>query len=380
MKPEGREPGTLVPMPVKLFKARLDKLEAALNAGRADTAEAIKKDLQADLAELPANNVVVLDHQSDLARAKADEFWRHLAADGIGFLRGTIAPVMRARSGADFKALRFETEVVELGTALLGNNKEAFEAIKASLQVQVAELPLSVNIVAKEKELIDAVQFEDWWLTPTEEKLRSLVEKLAPLMKFRQARKDPMMHLDLQDISFAKEWVECGPTNERVAVSVYREKAEALVRDLLDKSVVLQKIAAGETVTEEELNELADDLEANSLHINEDILRRVYDNKRANFIQFVRHMLGRERLAPWSETVTKDFDAFIAKHDTFTSQQILFLQTLKTFIIQTGDVSRESLISQPFTNIHPSGILGLFQNTERQEIERFIQGMGYYHQ
>lgn len=380
MKPEGREPGTLVPMPVKLFKARLDKLEAALNAGRADTVEAIKKDLQADLAELPANNVVVLDHQSDLARAKAEEFWRHLAADGIGFLRGTIAPVMRARSGADFKALRFETEVVELGTALLANNKDAFEAIKISLQVQVAELPLAVNIVAKEKELIDSVQFEAWWLTPTEEKLGSLVEKLAPLMKFRQARKDPMMHLDLEDISFAKEWVECGPGNERVAVSVYREKAEAFVRELLDKSPVLQKIVAGESVSEEELHELADDLESNSLHINEDILRRVYDNKRANFIQFIRHMLGRERLEPWSETVTKDFDEFIAKHDTFSSQQILFLQTLKTFIMQTGEVSKESLISQPFTNIHPRGILGLFQNTERQEIERFIQGMGYYHQ
>ena len=323
---------------------------------------------------------MVLEHKADLARAGAEEFWRHLAADGIGFLRGTIAPVMRARSAADFKALRFETEVVELGTALLANNKDAFEAIKASLQVQVSELPLSVNIVAKEKDLIDAVQFEDWWLTPTEEKLRALVDKLAPLMKFRQTRKDPMVHLDLEDISFAKEWVECGPGKERVAVSVYRDKAEAFVRDLLDRSLVLQKIAAGESITEDELHELADELDANSLHINENILRRIYDNKRANFIQFIRHMLGRERLAPWSETVTKEFDGFIAGHDTFSSQQILFLQTLKTFIIQTGEVSRESLISQPFTNIHPRGILGLFQTGERQEIEKFIQGMGYYHQ
>ncbi|HAH08080.1 MAG TPA: restriction endonuclease subunit R [Elusimicrobia bacterium] len=380
MNPEGREPGALVPMPVRLFKARLDRLEAAAHAGRQDIVEAVKGDLRRDLGELPKNNVVVLENGADLARAKAEEFWPHLSTEGIGFLRAVIAPILRARSGADFKALRFETEVVELGTAVLADNKDAFEAIKQSLQAQVAELPLAVNIVAKERELIDAVQFDDWWLTPTEEKLRSLSERLAPLMKYRKARKGSMVHLDLDDVSFVKEWVECGPGHERVAVSVYREKAEAFVRELLDKSFVLQKIEAGEAGTEEELHELADELEHSSLHVNEDILRRVYDNKRANFIQFIRHMLGRERLAPWSLTVTSEFDDFIAKHDTFSSQQILFLQTLKTFIIQTGEVNRECLISQPFTNIHPRGILGLFQSQERQEIESFIQGMGYYHQ
>ena len=60
-----------------------------------------------------------------------------------------IAPILRARSDADFKAMRFETEVVELATALLSENQEAFTAIKESLLAQISELPLTVNLVAR---------------------------------------------------------------------------------------------------------------------------------------------------------------------------------------------------------------------------------------
>jgi len=55
------------------------------------------------------------------------------------------------------KSIRFETDVVELGTALLSENTAAFKAIRDSLMEQVSELPLSVNLVAKEKALIEDV-------------------------------------------------------------------------------------------------------------------------------------------------------------------------------------------------------------------------------
>ncbi|MBI4499859.1 MAG: hypothetical protein HY700_01740 [Gemmatimonadetes bacterium] len=56
---------------------------------------------------------------------------------------------MRAKSDADFKALRFETDIVELGTALLAANRDAVEALRLSIVEQVSELPLGVNLVAR---------------------------------------------------------------------------------------------------------------------------------------------------------------------------------------------------------------------------------------
>jgi type I restriction enzyme R subunit len=376
MKPKGREPGQQESLPVRLFKARLDKLEVGLGMARFDVVEAAKADLRRDLNALPKNNVLVLDKEAELAVVEPDQFWDQLKAKDLGFLRSEIASILRARSDADFKAMRFETEVVESGTALLSENMDAFEAIKESILAQVSELPLTVNMVAKERDLIEEIQQARWWARPTEEELRSLYERLAPLMRFRQRRRDPMMLLDIADLTAVKEWIEFGPEQERMSTSVYREKVEAYILGLVADSPVLRKMQEGDEISASEIRDLARLLEAQSLHITEDRLRKVYDHKTARFIQFIRNILGLERLESWSETVTRAFDEFIARHTTFSALQIRFLQTLRTFILQTGKVERENLIAQPFTNLHPQGIRGLFEPSQIQEIMTFVQEIG----
>jgi hypothetical protein len=72
--------------------------------------------------------------------------------------------------------------------------------------------------------------------------------------------------------------------------------------------------------------------------------------------------------ASWEEGVTARFDAFIAAHTDLTSRQILFLQTLRTFILQTRRVEKRDLVDEPFTRVHPGGIQGLFGDAEIEEI------------
>ena len=373
MNPAGREPGTQVPLPIRLFHARLDKLEVAFDARRADVVENTKGDLQMDIADLPKNNVVVAESLADLAKVEPEQFWERLTMDNVAFLRSTIAPVMRARSGADFKSMRFETEVVELGTAFLTDNEDAFEAIHESLVAQISELPLTVNVVAKEKALIEEVLSPHWWATPTEEKFRTMVDRLATLMKYRRRQRDPMMKLDIEDLVTIKEYIEFGPKHERMTSSAYRERLEQYVRDLLNENLVLQKIKLGLDVTDEEITSLAELLQNQELHVTEELLRKVYDNKTAHFIDFMRHILGLEKLESWTETVATAFDDFIAEHTTFSSLQIQFLQTMRTFVLQTGKVAKPDLIDAPFTRIHPKGIRGVFRPAEIEEILRLTE-------
>jgi type I restriction enzyme R subunit len=368
MNPKGREPAQQVPLPVRLFRAHLDKLEAALASARTDIAELVKNDLRGDLAALPSNNVVVKEAASNLAAVQEDQFWDHLDATGLALLRSTVAPVLRARSEADFKALRFETEVVELGTALLQDNRDAFGAIRDSVVLQVTELPLSVNVVARERDLIEALQGPTWWAQPTDEKLRELARRLAPLMRFRQRRTDPMMKLDIADLLASKEWVEVGPEHERITSSAYRARVEAYIQELVDSNPVVAKIKAGEAISDDEIHELADLLERHDPHITVELLRKVYNHRTASFVRLIRHVLGVERLESWPETVTQAFDAFIAAHTALTGLQIRFLQTLKTFILQTGKLAKQDLVDLPFTQIHPRGIRGVFKPGEIEEV------------
>jgi len=60
-----------------------------------------------------------------------------------------------------------------------------------------------------------------------------------------------------------------------------------------------------------------------------------------------------------------------ASESADTSLQIRFLQTLRTFVLQTRHLERRHLVELPFTQIHPRGIRGVFKPSEIDEIVAF---------
>jgi type I restriction enzyme, R subunit len=375
MHPRGREPGQQVPLAVRLFRARLEQLETALAKNADELVNSIKTDLRADIDALPPNNVVVLERQADLAVVRNDAYWPRLSRDQLGFLGGAIAPIFRAQSNADPKSLRFQIDVVELGTALLAGNREAADAVREAIIEQVSELPLGVNLVARERQLIEGILGDDWWRSVDREKLRDLSARLAPLMRFRQQRHEAIVSLNLADITAARERIVVGPEGRNMTIAAYRQRVEETVRRLLEDNVVLQRLQRGEEVSDRDLTELAQLLKRQDPEIDEEKLRRVYDVRQASFVRLLRHVLGVETLERWSTFVTRKFEDFIADHSTYSALQIRFLQTLRTFILQRGQVERRHLVDSPFTQIHPQGIRGVFPPREIDEVIGFAQGL-----
>ena len=176
MTPKGLEPGQQSPLPVRLFRSRLDKLEAALAAGPPTWPTGSRPTCERDLAELPANNVVVAEAAADLAAHRERQLLAHLDAEGIGILRSLIAPVLRARSAADFKGMRFETEVVEAGDRAPrrqpGRLRRARERAWSRRSPSCRSPSTSWR---EEKGLIEEVLGLGWWASATDDKLRELV-------------------------------------------------------------------------------------------------------------------------------------------------------------------------------------------------------------
>lgn len=374
------DPGIQMPLAVRLFRARLAALEAAWDTGHSDLAEQIKNDLQRDLSELPDNNVVVAEARSDLAQVEDPSYWEDLRPADLDFLRRVIAPVLRARHGVAAKALRFERQMVELGTAVLRERPDEIEALGLDLQSQVEELPLSVNVVAREEDLVRAARRPEWWkdLKPEHalSKLRGAQERLTPLMHLRRGRPEGMVMLDLDDVLRVKDPIEFGPERKTMALGAYRQKVEQYIRDLVRENPVLQRLQEGEEISEVEIRELAELLERQDLQITEERLRRVYQHKTARFIQLLRHILDVETLPSWEVTVQRAFEELIARHNTWTALQIRFLQALKSFVLERGRVLREDLIAEPFTRIHPRGVRGVFGDEELAEILTAVEHLG----
>lgn len=369
LNPKGKELKPQLPLPVRLVGLRLDKIEKASDSGHVDIAAREIAKLRLQIATLPKESVVIKEAAAALARLEEENFWISLTHDRLEFLRAEIKPLFRTVSEADFKAMRFERDLLEYSLAVLNEDKEQADTIKEGIVEQISELPLSVSFVKQEEALIRAAQTSHYWAKADEDAFDNMVAKLGPLMKFReQSTGQEQTHLDLADELHKKEWVEFGPQHEAVSVSRYREMVEALIVELTEHNPVLQKIKNGEVVSTDEANELAELLHEEHPHITEALLRQVYKNRKAHFIQFIRHILGIEVLQSFPDTVSAAFDQFIRAHTTLNSRQLEFLGLLKNFIVEREKVEKRDLINTPFTVIHPQGIRGVFSPAEINEI------------
>lgn len=369
LNPKGKELKPQLPLPVRLVGLRLDKIEKASDSDLADTTAREVTKLRTQIAALPQTSVVIKEAAATLATLDEENFWISLSHQKLEFLRAEIKPLFRTVSDADFKAMRFERDLLEYSLAVLNEEKAQAETIREGIVEQIGELPLSVSFVKQVEPLIRAAQTGHYWVNANEDTFDELVAKLGPLMKFREQNTgQEQTHLDLVDELHKKERVEFGPQHEAVSITRYREMVEALIAELTENNPVLQKIKSGEGISALEAKELAELLHEEHPHITEDLLRQVYRNRKAHFIQFIRHILGIEVLQSFPDEVNAAFNQFIRAHTTLGGRQLEFLNLLKNFIIEREKVEKKDLINAPFTVIHPQGIRGVFSLTEITEI------------
>ena len=373
VNPLGVPPAPQVSLPVRLFGLRLDKIEKAgsLNEVETQSKEILK--LRKQINELPKQSIVIKDALFDLQRMEDENFWNALSPDKLEFLRTVVKPLFRTVSGVDYEAMRFEKDLVEVSLAKLSKEDKKFEVLRDSIVEKISELPLSINIVASEEQLIRHSQTNHYWATITESNMDELIEKLAPLMKLCESLVPglPPPKYDLKDLLVFKDYVEFGPQHEALSVGKYRELVEQKIQELTNSNPLLQKVKYGESLTDAEAELLAEQLHNEHPHITLDLLRRIYDNRKAQLTQFIKHILGLEVLKTYTETVGNSFDAFISEHSYLSSRQLQFLELLRSFMIEKGELQKRDLIHSPFTLIHPEGIRGVFSPKEIDEIVEF---------
>jgi len=374
LKPRGKELKPQIPLPVRLFGVRLEKINEANTQGKSDiTIKEVHK-IKKQIESLPKNSIVIMEAKNELQRLEDENFWNNLTSEKMEFLENTVKPLLRTVSDVDFKAMRFEKDIVEVSIAHLSGQKEKFEALRESIVEEIGELPLSINIVAKEQELIRQAQNNHYWTTITEEKFDGLINKLSPLMKFREAV-IPLSpaKFNFKDIVSEKEFIEFGPQHEALSIAKYRELVEKKINELVSDSQILQKLKQGHEISPDEAEQLAEELHNEHPHITIDLLRKVYNHRKAALVQFIKHILGIELLETFTETVSKAFDDFIARHSYLSTRQLQFLDLIKNYILEKGDVTRRNLIESPFTMVHPEGIRGVFSPNEIEEVLTLTQ-------
>jgi len=381
MNPQGKVDRQSKPVPVRLFETRLEKLESAQSQGEEEIVQITIKKLQDDIKKLPENNVVILEAKSKIDKL-IDTFWQKLDEEKKEYLRREIAPLMRTRTGEDYKAMSFEIKVIQYSIAKMQDdkkNEKRASTIGAAIVEMVEDLPLSVNIVSAKLQLIGEITNCDYLGKADDKDLEVVITNIAPLMKYREEGiKSDQDSFDLRDITVQKEYIEFGPANERVTIQKYKEKVEDLVKKLEEENEILRKIKNGESITGEEVEELADTLADYEPYPTEQNLQKAYDARQVHFIDLIRYIMGIGGLMTFSDKVSEAFAEFIAEHNTLTVKQIQFIHTLQTFILETGKLTKKDLVREPFTKLHARGFLGLFNKQMQEEILNFTDKLLNY--
>src|SRR5581483_10083578 len=104
-------------------------------------------------------------------------------------------------------------------------------------------------------------------------------------------------------------YVEVGPDGERIDKQKYRDAWEYAVRSEVVRDPLLAKIRDNVTLTADEEERLAAQLNQAAHYFNEENLRRAYKYQGGTLIDFIRVALGTRKLKTDAEILTDNFNA-----------------------------------------------------------------------
>ncbi|MCP3143431.1 DEAD/DEAH box helicase family protein [Pyxidicoccus xibeiensis] len=354
----------------QLFEARVELAQVALDRMDSFTFEAAAALIIGDVrAARDTNSIDARDKWRELEMLADGDRVHHFAAATKSDLLSIAAPLQHLRNiRGDEDAYRFDLLMTRLEVELVrgGPSAPKVQDLRARVQEAVELLAKNQNPVRALAEPIQQVRSREFWASVEVHQLEGLRRELRGIMKYQQlppvTRVAPQV-FDVDDADFsATTYI---PRLEGLDLVEYKRRVEAVLRERLAENPTLQRIRAGGTVREEELEELARlvlevDDKANVKHlVGHD------PETRSSLLTVFRGLVGLDAAA-----VERAFTAFVHKHPRLSSQQLRFLQAVQNHIAQNGSIEIERLYEPPFTTLHAESVDGIF--TEPGAVDEFL--------
>jgi len=366
---DGRAGAVAEPLPSRLFRLRLEKLQ--ILAGRADTpsiGHAVRQ-LRDLAATLPLDNINIAPHAEEIRLlANSDELWQELTDKSVAHLSHTIAPLLRFSMAGSYQELQFENQTEQLVLAHLKADAGEIAKLRERISEQLALLPANIPETKPHLEALAAAQTKAFWDNLSYARIMQLQETFAPLMRFRNRRPPGIfVKLTLPDQIRRRHWIIYGPSGEGSFADTYRAQVEAMVKNLAGDNPALQRLKRGEELSYEDFEAISAALNGPDLFVTEERLREAYHQPKASLADFLRHILNIAMLPSREESISKAFDEWVCHHPHLTATQLMFVRTLRKAVMQKAQItSVDALRKPPFSTIGDPE--QLFDQTELHEL------------
>jgi len=365
LETEGEDDRPTEPLPVRLFRLRLEK--RLLLRGRGEDDGAVVVDLQTMLAALPTDNINVRPHREEIAALL--QSWPQNDASAEARISQTLAPLLRYYAAEAQEEIQFRVQVERASVAHLSGQIEELARRADTIRENLRALADSVPAVQAVAEKRTFALSEGFWQHLSVARLDDLQAVFAPLMRYRQRQKTNVVELNLPDKIASRRWIIYGPAGEGAFAESYREQVEAHVRRLAANLPALIKLKRGELLNDDDLESISRALNQADLFVTEATLRATYGHPAASLPDFLRHILNLAHLPTWEEEISAAFDRFIADHGFLSASQLNYLRGVRAAVLRRSKLNRDQLEQPPLARI--GNVAMLFQPAEIDEILDF---------
>ncbi len=352
------EPSVSKSLMQQLFEARLDLARTALNQSQPKAFDLVIALIKADLDRLSEETISVREKWREKRNVSRAEVLQRFDPAIELTLRKQMAPLMQwADIRGEIAAYRFDLLIAELQIALLKKSGR-LDDFKSQLLERISRLQMHLNPVRDKAESIKAVKSAEFWTAVTIENLETVRRELRGIMKYMvKATYEPPQpkYIDLHD---GQERFQPLPTQLKFNdMPGYRQQVQAALLKVFDQNPTLQKIKAGEPVTEADLKALTSLVLTQNPDVDQQILREFFEDTAEPLDQAIRSIIGMD-----ADAVNARFADFIFSHPSLTANQMSFLNLLKNHISRYGAIEIEDLYEPPFTSVHSDGLDGVFMD------------------
>jgi type I restriction enzyme, R subunit len=292
--------------------------------------------------------------------------WNTLSAEDLETVVEQLADLPNGNPQEQRLAKEFDLLCLKLQLATLERHN-SFERLRDQVRDTLAALEQKRDIpmVKAQLPLITEAQEEAWWEAVTPRMVESLRLNLRELIQFIDRQAQATVYTNFADQMGDVTIVDVPTYQTGFSPYQYRKKVESYIRANEDH-VAIAKLKRNLPLTETDLDALETMLFSSAEIESRERFEQVYGTEHSLKL-FIRQLVGLDRNA------AKDAFSQYLQGSTFSAGQIRFVETIIDYLTQNGIMNPGLLYEPPFTDLHSSGLDGVFVDTDADAIVSIIR-------
>jgi type I restriction enzyme R subunit len=349
----------------QIFEARIALAASALQKQDAVSFDQAIGLIEQDIKALPEKTIFVKEKRREVETVNDPDRLKRFSPALRHSLQNEIAPLMQWRKPmAKDAAYKLDLLMTRASVARLVGSAD-YDDLRDTVVEWVARLPINLNQVRDKLPAVNLCKSNGFWMEATVQTLEEMRETLRGIMHLATSINPglPPIIIDVTDQSGTVR--ETGVAQQTNELRAYQIRVEQVLKEILDESSALQKIRSGRPVSEEEIAELADQVALRDPTLD---LERLLESCNADKLEeALLQIVGLSAV-----DVNDRFSRFVQEHPDLTSNQLQFLNMMKSFIANHGALRIEQLYQAPFASLS-GGLDGAFPEKLKKELVSIVK-------